>query len=166
MWCTSRCSSARSSACPWSGPASPRRPRSIRRQAYKGGFPTREAAERGLADALKSIGADEYVEPSTETLGDFLTKRWLPAMKPPKLEATTWTEYRRKISNQIVPRIGQLRLQRIRPLHLNGFYADLLANGRVDGKGGLSAKTVRECHVILHKPGSTAERDVMVGPPP
>jgi integrase len=124
---------------------------SDRKQAYKGGFPTREAAERGLADALKSIGADEYVEPSTETLGDFLTKRWLPAMKPPKLEATTWTEYRRKISNQMVPRIGQLRLQKIRPLHLNGFYADLLANGRVDGKGGLSAKTVRECHVILHK---------------
>jgi integrase len=42
-------------------------------------------------------------------------------------------------------------LQRLAPAHLNGLYAELLANGRLDGTGGLSPKTVREVHVILHK---------------
>ena len=30
-------------------------------------------------------------------------------------------------------------------------YADLLANGRADGTGGLAPKSVKEIHTILHK---------------
>lgn len=122
-----------------------------RKQAKRGGFSTREDAERALNAILQSVDADAYVKPSLETVETFLTTRWLPAMRPPKLEATTWIEYRGKVNNQIVPRIGHLRLQKLQPVHLNGLYADLLENGRADGKGGLAAKTVRECHVILRK---------------
>jgi integrase len=122
-----------------------------RRQAKRGGFPTREDAEFALAEVLQEVDADSYVEPSLITVEQFLTEQWLPAVQPPRLEATTWAEYRRKIRNQIVPRIGDIRLQKLKPVHLNGLYADLLANGRTDGKGGLSPKTVREVHVIIRK---------------
>lgn len=37
------------------------------------------------------------------------------------------------------------------PGHLNSLYATLLESGRVDGKGGLSAKSVRYVHAVLHK---------------
>ena len=122
-----------------------------RRQAKRGGFASREDAERALAEILGEVDADAVVEPSTITVAEFLTDQWLPAVRPPRLEATTWAEYRRKTRNQIVPRVGQLRLQKLKPVHLNGLYADLLVDGRMDGTGGLSPKSVREVHIILHK---------------
>ena len=86
---------------------------------------------------LQAVDADAYVEPTSETLEAYLIERWLPAMQPPRLEATTWTEYSRKVRNQVMPRIGHLNLQKLKPVHLNGLYAELLATGRMDGKGGL-----------------------------
>jgi len=81
----------------------------------------------------------------------FLTVHWLPAMKPPGVRGTTWTEYRRKINSHVVPRLGSVPLQSLGPAQLNAFYADLLAAGRTDGTGGLAPKTVREIHVIVRK---------------
>jgi len=81
----------------------------------------------------------------------FLTVHWLPAMKPPGVRGTTWTEDRRKINSHVVPRLGSVPLQSLGPAQLNAFYADLLAAGRTDGTGGLAPKTVREIHVIVRK---------------
>jgi integrase len=125
--------------------------RKHRKQLLRGGFATREAAEHALGKITQAIAQDSYVEPSTETLEEFFTIRWLPAMKPPSLEATTWAEYRRKVRNQILPRIGTTPIQKLQPTQLNALYAELLANGRTDGDGGLAPKTVREVHVILRK---------------
>jgi integrase len=50
-------------------------------------------------------------------------------------------------------------LQRLTPEHLDAFYADLLASGRQDGTtGGLSVKTVRNIHTVLHKALADAAR--------
>jgi integrase len=122
-----------------------------RRQTRRQGFSTREEADAALREILGSVDNGSYVVLSDQTLGEFLADRWLPAMRPPRLEATTWVEYRRKVANQVVPRLGHIKLQKLNPLHLNSLYADLLESGRMNGRGGLSAKTVREMHVILHK---------------
>ncbi|MEX2621576.1 MAG: site-specific integrase [Egibacteraceae bacterium] len=132
--------------------------RKNRKRVLRGGFPTRETAEYALNEIVQAIAQDSYVESSTETLEDFFTIRWLPAMKPPTLEATTWAEYSRKIRNQIIPRLGALPIQKLQPTHLNRLYAELLAHGRTDDKGGLAPKTVREVHVILRKALSDAVR--------
>jgi integrase len=47
--------------------------------------------------------------------------------------------------------LGELKLQGLTPVQLNLFYAHLLENGRRRGGGGLSPKTVRNIHVILHR---------------
>jgi len=41
-------------------------------------------------------------------------------------------------------------LTQLKPEHLQHYYAEKLAGGRRDGKGGLSARTVRHHHVTLH----------------
>jgi integrase len=51
----------------------------------------------------------------------------------------------------VIPWIGSIPLRRLREHHIDALYADLLANGRADGRGGLDPKTVLEVHVILHK---------------
>ncbi len=122
-----------------------------RRQRKRGGFPTKPAAERALRELLNTLDVNAYVEPSRKSMADFLRDDWLAAMRPPRLRATTWTEYRRRVDDHIVPRIGGIPLQRLSAAQLNGLYADLLASGRKDGRGGLSPKSVREVHVIIRK---------------
>jgi len=57
-----------------------------------------------------------------------------------------------------VPRIGHVPLRRVREHHTDSLYADLLADGRADGRGGLVPKTVLGVHVILHKAPADASR--------
>ena len=135
----------------WSYVVDVRRGRADRRQEMKGGFATKREADRAMRDVQRAIDTNNYVVPSKQTLEEFLVGHWLPAMKPPTLRGTTWTEYRRKVASHIVPHLGAVSLQSLGPGHLNAFYAELLASGRVDGAGGLSPKTVREIHVILRK---------------
>lgn len=122
-----------------------------RRQQMKGGFATKRDADRALRELLRTLDTGTYVAASSLTLGGFLADEWLPAMRPPTLRATTWTEYARKVRCHVIPRLGQIPLQRLSPAHLNAFYAELITAGRVDGTGGLSPKTVREIHVIVRK---------------
>jgi integrase len=42
-------------------------------------------------------------------------------------------------------------LPKLSPLHIQGFYSRALAEGRKDGKGGLSAQSVVHLHRVLHK---------------
>jgi integrase len=67
------------------------------------------------------------------------------------LRPNTWNGYHRIVELHVVPRVGRLPLRRLRAHHLESLYADLLASGRRDGRGGLDPKTVLEVHVILHK---------------
>lgn len=120
--------------------------------------PTRRDAERLLADLVKKSHDGDYHAPDRVTLGQYLIERWLPT-KQAQLRATTFESYRCNIVNHVVPGIGAVPLQRLTPEHLDTFYADLLASGRQNGaRGGLSVKTVRNIHTVLHKALADAAR--------
>jgi integrase len=127
-----------------------------RRKTSKSGFPTKKAAERWLANLVTSLDQGTFVEASKQTLAQFLTE-WLPTAETRGLRPSTRANYRYLIKH-IVPRLGGVRLQRLTPGQLNAMYAELLATGRCDGKGGLSAKTVREVHSLLHRALADAVR--------
>jgi integrase len=108
----------------------------------------RAAAERAavlLAEAARAKDASPGL-----TVARFLLHTWLPR-KQVSLRPSTWDGYRRNIELHVVPHIGRLPLRRLRGHHLDALYAELLANGRADGIGGLDAKSVLEIHVILHR---------------
>jgi integrase len=72
----------------------------------------------------------------------------------PTLRPSTYEGYKRIVDTRIVPRIGDLRLQRLSPADLQRLYAELLEDGKlnakVDGKRvGLSPKSVRNVHAVL-----------------
>ena len=50
-----------------------------------------------------------------------------------------------------IPRIGSTPLQKLTAPQLNAMYADMLKNGRRNGKGGLSVRTVRYAHTVIRK---------------
>lgn len=128
-----------------------RSPSGSRQQRTRQGFATRREAERALRDLLHKVDTQRYVSPTSLTLATFLDDEWLPAVQPPNLRAATWNSYRAEIRRHVLPHLGELPLQQLTPVHLNQLYAQLLSGGRRDGKGGLSARTVRYVHTILRK---------------
>jgi integrase len=55
------------------------------------------------------------------------------------------------VENHVVPNVGSTQLQALTATSLNKLYAHLLAQGKRNGTGGLSPKTVRNVHVLIHK---------------
>lgn len=120
-----------------------------RRQRWHGGYPTRKAAQEALTGLLGRVQRGEYVEPSKRMLAVFLAE-WLDSMRA-TVRPSTWAAYKMLAEVHIIPALGTVPLQRLTAAQLNALYADLLAGGRCDGKGGLSPRTVRYVHVTLHR---------------
>lgn len=122
----------------------------LRRRTSHAAGSSRRSAERLLAELLEQKRTDTYVEPSQLSLTEYLVNEWLPATKH-EVRRSTFDAYRRSIELHVRPRIGTLKLQKVRPVDLTKFYGDLLRDGRIDSTGGLSPKTVHNIHQILRK---------------
>jgi integrase len=55
------------------------------------------------------------------------------------------------LANQITPHIGAKALQKLMPADIERWHVTLKTAGRKDGKGGLSARTIRHAHRLLSK---------------
>lgn len=128
-----------------------------RQQRWHGGFATRKEAERARVEILSQQANGDYIEPSKETLGHYLTATWLPA-KRSSVRPTTFKAYGIHVRCHVLPRLGAVPLQKVTGAMLNKLYAELLAAGRADGSAGLKAGTVRKVHAVLSKALSDAVR--------
>jgi integrase len=123
------------------------RPR--RKQLRRRGFRTRAEAVEAMTELREQVRTGGYVAESGTTVEQWMT-RWLDSL-PGRLKPGTIDMYRRTVRTHVVPRIGAYRLTQVDPMTLNQLYADLLADGRKDGKGGLSSASVRHVHAIMSK---------------
>jgi integrase len=121
-----------------------------RRQHSKGGFRTKRECQEALNEALVRLREGTFVRLSPRGLGAFLVDEWLPAVRPPRVRASTWSSYRMAVERHIVPALGGMPVQGLTPSHLTAFYRGLLDDGRRDGHGGLAPKSVRNIHGVLH----------------
>jgi integrase len=123
-----------------------------RRQSWKSGFRTRREAERGLTELLGRLEGGSFVEPTRQTVGDFLHE-WLAAIEARGLRPNTLSTYRMLVEKHLIPRVGSVPLQKLSASHLNAAYADMLASGRRNVKtaAGLSPRTVRYAHSVIRK---------------
>ncbi len=138
---------------------------------------TRKGAEKVLAEHLKRIHDGDYRAPERITFGDYLIERWLPT-KRAQLRTSTYSSYRNNLLLHVIPHIGHIPLQKLQPEDIDMLYATLLIGGKRNGKGsgigsgigkgsggvkarsnkGLSAKSVRNIHVIIRKALADAMR--------
>lgn len=103
-----------------------------------------------------SITSGTYIEPERMTVGDWLDI-WLDGYTA-NLKDATERSYRDNVRLHIKPGLGAVPLQKLKAHTVQGFYNDLSKSGRILQKGqkkaapaGLSAKSVRINHAILHK---------------
>ena len=99
-----------------------------RRQKWHSGYATKREAERARVDLLSRFDRGEYVEPSHQSVADFLTE-WLRTIEP-TVRHSTFDSYERNVRNHVIAHIGIVRLTKVDAGVLNGLYALLLASGR------------------------------------
>jgi len=109
---------------------------------------TKRDAERRLAELLVNIERGSYIKPKKITVGEWLND-WGTSYVATNCSLRTLDSYRSEIENHIVPSLGSILLTQLRPQHLQSYYAAALAHGRIDGKGGLSQRTVQYQHRII-----------------
>jgi integrase len=118
-----------------------------RKRTWLSGFHTRkeaeEARDRARSDRLNGID----ITPDKLTVAGLAT-RYLADAKA-RVGAKTHEEYASLANRCIVPRLGSIPLAKLRPLHVQEAYAQMLTGGRANGKGGLSPTTVRHAHGLL-----------------
>jgi hypothetical protein len=120
------------------------------RQVSKGGFRTRKEARDALLEAQAALRSGTLVEPSKRTVSSYLLEEWLPENQPPRLRPSSFANYTIYTRTHVVPRLGDIELQRLTPSNLSAFYRALLTDARRDGQG-LAPKTVRNIHAMLHR---------------
>jgi integrase len=124
-----------------------------RRQKWRSGYRTKRDAERAITEIVASLHTGSYVEPTKQTLADF-AKEWLVAIEP-TIRPSTHFSYDRNLRLHVLPRLGSVELRRADAGMLNALYAALLANGKRTtangGRGGLSPRSVRYIHTIVHR---------------
>ena len=114
------------------------------------GFTRREKAEAHLQDLLVSIRTGSYLEPSTMSVAEWAAL-WLETARD-RLKASTWQSYETKLRVHVLPTLGQVPIQRLRPTHLDSLYAELRRSGkRVKNHDPepLSQRSVQYIHVII-----------------
>jgi len=109
---------------------------------------TRRDAERRLSELLHRLDTGAFVSPSKTTVADYL-RRWLEEYVKPNLSPRGFERYESIARVHLIPDLGTIALTQLRPEHLQRHYASKLNKG-------LSPRSVRYQHVVLHKALETA----------
>lgn len=127
--------------------------RSRIKKAFHG---TYKQAEIKLARLVTLVDTGLYFDAENLTVETFF-KKWLEEYAKPRTADKTYLCYEQICNNFIIPRIGPLKLDKLKPLHLEKYYNDLRTSGRLDKKeGGLAASSLIKHHRIIHKALDTA----------
>ena len=110
----------------------------------------RDAALKKLGLFIKKIEQGEYIEPTKQTFKVFVEK-WLKTHAEKSLAPKTLYRYHQLLDSRIIPALGQIKLDKIKPIHLIDFYSNLTEDGiREDGRsGGLSERTILHHHRLI-----------------
>jgi integrase len=111
---------------------------------------TRAEAARKLTDALRARDSGELLMSSQQTVGQFLS-RWLAESARPSVRPLTYRGYEVNVRLHLVPLLGNIRLDRLTPQHVQAMVNAKLAEG-------LSAKTVLYVKQVLRTALEQARR--------
>ncbi len=118
-----------------------------RRTRYKTFHGKRQAAQAELRRLINLVDEGEHFDLTTlsvsahlKTWSDHMVKHWSPKTAERNLQI---------IRNNLKPALGHIKLKTLSTHQIDHAWTELLENGRADGKGGLSAQTIKHCHRLL-----------------
>jgi len=109
---------------------------------------TKKDAQRELTRILHEIDLGAHVDATKESVGEYL-ERWLRDYAKGEVAPKTFERYSEIVTKHLKPALGAIVLKDLKPLQIQGYYSKALESGRLNGKGGLSPRTVHHYHRIL-----------------
>ena len=85
-------------------------------------------------------------------------EQWLAAVKL-RVKESSYANYENIVRRHILPQLGRASFTSLSAAKLNAFVSEKLSNGRLDGHGGLSAKTVRDIMTVYRSVERYAARE-------
>jgi integrase len=135
-------------------PASGRR--NIQYLTFRG---TKAEAKVKLAELVAAVGKSSYVEPSKVIVAEYVRGRIDQWQAAGDIAVRTAERYRELHENQVVPHLGAKPVQKLKPADIEAWHTTLRTSGRKDGRGGVSARTVKHAHRVLSQALKDAVRN-------
>jgi len=110
---------------------------------------TRTEAKVEARRLLGEKDSGKRVDPNKVTVATFLD-RWLEHMQA-RLLPRAHERYAEIARKNIVPLLGDVSLQKLQTVDIDGAYGKALTVGRRNGKGGLAPATVHYMHRVLRQ---------------
>jgi integrase len=123
--------------------------------SFKG---TKREAQAECARLITTMKEGSYVETSKLTVERHLLDRLQQWETSKKIGRKTAERYGELACNQIIPHLGNKQLQKLKAIDIERWHNTLLATGRKDGAGGISARTIGHAHMVLSKALKEAAR--------
>lgn len=114
-----------------------------RKQKWYSGYKTKKDAEKALNNILVRLENGQFFTTEKMFLHQYLSM-WLEDYAQLSLAYKTFTSYKDNIEKYINPHIGNISLQKLKPLHIQSFYKKCLADLSLSGTSTLYL------HRILH----------------
>jgi integrase len=92
---------------------------------WVGGYDSKASALLARDKARVALKENNYVEPTDLTLGTWLTK-WITTIHSKHLKATSYDSYLKVINNHLIPGLGDIKLSKLKPSHIDRFYSEML----------------------------------------
>jgi len=116
---------------------------------------TEEQARLIMSKRIAAVSAGTYEKPNYMKLSVWLEKYTAEFMD--NVKPNTKIEYQNTIKRYITPNLGRYRLFELNPSLIKGVYNKLQ---KKSARGGLSAKTIKNVHALLH---SALDKAVFLG---
>lgn len=113
-----------------------------------------QAQEFWLKEKLRLERGTDF-DGNTATVQDWLVE-WYATVKRPELRPRTQALYEDLMDRYLIPELGAVRLQRLRPEHLQTSIRKWQAQPRGNGQDGTLSRTIALCKQILHGALATA----------
>lgn len=119
------------------------------KRKYLYGKTRKEVADK-MYEILSQIRSNTYIEPSKVTLYEWLCT-WLEQYCKNEVRLSTYVNYDTYVQRHIRNTIGGYKLCDLNTAILQAFFNDKAKNGKLNGTGGLSPKTLKNIHDMMHR---------------
>jgi integrase len=104
--------------------------------------PTEDDAERELTNVLRGLDTGTFADPGRLTLAKYLKDQWMPHITT-RVRPRTALRYRQLLDLHVIPKIGAVKMAKLRPAHVQAVIDAMLAAGR-------APRTVAQGYRTLH----------------
>ena len=119
-----------------------------RKQHSKGGFRTKGDAQHHLNDVIAEVQRGSWVPNSKMTVKQLLAD-WLVHCEVRNLRPNTLALYRNVINGSLLPHLGATQVLQLTPEVAGNLVSTLKREGRRQGPGGLSDRSVQQAIQVL-----------------